>query len=165
MKKTLLLILLFVIILFTVNIKFNATHADYMFIVNGTEKSVSEDKWEFKNLPESLYSKNYIAREKREGHKFEQVVTVFLQTMSSDDKTIEDIASLGFFEAFVVHPDAITYQIRIDKGDYWVMSRETFEHEHTYPMQTNISYSELVGLVGDFRNKIDNTKFILENEF
>ncbi|MDP2642511.1 MAG: hypothetical protein Q8P62_01565 [Candidatus Peregrinibacteria bacterium] len=139
---------------------------NYSISINGKNIVVSQDKWKFvEPFEPSLYSKNYSAINKRDGHEFEQMITVFLQKMTDDRKIGEKITNSEYIEAFVVHPNSVTVQIRIDKGDYWVMSRETFESKNNYPDQTDVSYSDLLLNFEDMQNRIDNTKYILNNEF
>ena len=139
---------------------------NYSITVNDKNIIVSQDEWKFvEPFEPSLYSRNYSAKNKKDGHMFEQMVTVFMQEMTADRKIGEKITNSEYIEAFVVHPNSVTVQIRIDKGDYWVMSRETFESKNNYPDQTNVSYSDLLLNFEDMQNRIDNTEYILNNEF
>lgn len=142
--------------------------ADSNYIIRVGDKNivVSLDKWKFVDNPnENNYSKNYSALNKKDGEKFEQMVTVFLNRMTDDRKTGKKITNTEYIEAFVVYPYSITVQIRVDKGDYWILSRQTFESKNDYPEQTNVSYANLLLNFEDMQNKIDNTRYILNNEF
>jgi len=63
----------------------------------------------------------------------------------------------------------ITTQVRVDKGSYWVMSRETFIAPSVYRVNT----SELHSLYDDeftaarqaFQPELDTTRFILQSKF
>ena len=104
---------------------------------------------------------------------FEQMITVFMNQMTDDRKSGEKITNSEYIEAFVVHPNSVTVQIRVDKGDYWVMSRQTFNIKTNYPDQTDISFSDLQYILVDapdtlnqtMQNQIDNTRYILNNDF
>ena len=142
------------------------TDPNYIIKVGNKNIIVSSDKWKFvDNSDESAYSKNYSAINKKDGEEFEQMITVFLNKMTDDRKSGEKITNSEYIEAFVLHPNSVTVQIRVDKGGYWVLSRQTFESKNNYPDQTNVSYSDLLLNFEDMQNKIDNTRYILNNDF
>jgi hypothetical protein len=62
-------------------------------------------------------------------NKFGQMITVFTLPMTEEDIGVpsdtEKLSENEYLESFCVHNDGITYQYRVDKGDYWVLSRET----------------------------------------
>lgn len=151
-----------------------AVNHNYEIKVGGESILVASDKWKFADgSDESNYSRNYQAIGKKDGEMFEQMVTVFLNKMTDDKRSGEEIADSEYVEAFVVHPYSVTVQIRVDKGDYWVLSRQTFKIKNNYPDQTDIPYSDLQYILIDapltidqtMQNQIDNTRYILNNEF
>ena len=124
---------------------------------------VSEDKWDF--LPsDSNYSKNYQSTSTPEGHLFKPIITVFLIRMT-DDRKRERIVKNEYFESFVLHPNSITVQMRKDKGDYWVMSRETYKLEQSFKRDTSFNFKELMNSIPEIDNQIDRVRFILNSEF
>lgn len=168
-KRPLVIFLSILAILFVAGIFYfskTATDTNYLIEVGNKEIAVSKDQWKFvDNSSESAYSKNYSAINKKDGEMFEQMITVFLNEMTDDRKSGEKISNSEYIEAFVLHPNSITVQIRVDKGDYWVLSRQTLESKNNYPYQTNVSYSDLLSNFEDMQNKIDNTRYILNNDF
>ena len=85
---------------------------------------------------------------------YKQIITVFLIPMT-DDRKREEIAKNEYFESFVLRANSITVQIRIDKGDYWVMSRETYNTIKNFPVQKDFSYSKCIY----FAQFIDRSSF------
>ncbi len=143
-----------------------ATKPNYLIEISGKKIVVDQNQWKFvDNSAESNYSKNYSAINKKDGEMFEQMITVFLNKMTDDRKSGEKITNSEYIEAFVVHPNSVTVQIRVDKGNYWVLSRQTFESQNNYPNQSNVSYSDLLLNFEDMQNKIDDTRYILNNDF
>ena len=166
--KKILLISFLLVISFIAGVLYlnNNVDKDYSITINDNNIIISQNEWRFiESSNPSLYSKNYSAKNKRDGHMFEQTITVFMQNMTSDRKKGEKISNSEYIQAFVVHPNSITVQIRIDKGDYWLLSRETFESKNNYPDQTDVTFSDLLLKFEDMQNRIDNTKYILNNEF
>ncbi|MFH1546743.1 MAG: hypothetical protein ABIE14_05195 [Patescibacteria group bacterium] len=177
-KKSPLVIFLAIIAIFFVAGIFyfskTTTGANYLIEVGNEEIAVDKDQWKFvDNSIESIYSKNYSAINKKDGEMFEQMVTVFLNEMTDDRKSGEKITNSEYIEAFVVHPNSVTVQIRVDKGDYWALSRQTFKIKTDYPDQTDIPFSDLKYISIDapdtlnqtMQNQIDNTRYILNNDF
>ena len=176
-KSSLVIFLSILAIFFVAGIFYfnkTVTNPDYLIDVGNREIAVNQEEWEFvNNSSGSTYSKNYSAINKKDGEKFEQMITVFLNTMTDDRKSGEKITNSEYIEAFVVHPNSVTVQIRVDKGDYWVMSRQTFKIKTNYPDQTDIPLSDLQYILVDapdslnqtMQNQIDNTRYILNNDF
>jgi len=125
--------------------------------------NVSKSKWEYVGSSYS-YAKSYESKTKYEGHKYKQMITVFLIPMT-DDRKSEEIAKNEYFDSFVHRANSITVQIRIDKGDYWVLSRETYKTIENFPVQTVYSYSNALINFRGIQNRIDRTRFILNKEF
>ena len=145
--KKILLISFLLVISFIAGVLYlnNNVDKDYSITINDNNIIISQNEWRFiESSNPSLYSKNYSAKNKRDGHMFEQTITVFMQNMTSDRKKGEKISNSEYIQAFVVHPNSITVQIRIDKGDYWLLSRETFESKNNYPDQTDVTFSDLL---------------------
>ena len=116
--------------------------SDYVIRTNNKLINISKSNWDFLET-DYLYSKSYQSKTKLEGHKFKQIITVFLIKMT-DERKREEIVKNEYFESWVNRPNSITVQFSIDKGDYWVLSRETYQTEENYPIQTNFSYSKVL---------------------
>jgi len=72
-------------------------------------------------------AENFEAVDRKLGHAFAQVLTIFKLPMSDDRKVGVQISREEYVEAFVVHPGKVTIQVRVDRGRYWLLSRETFD--------------------------------------
>ena len=83
----------------------------------------------------------------------------------TDERKREEIVKNEYFESWVNRPNSITVQFSIDKGDYWVLSRETYQTEENYPSQTNFSYSKVLVNFNGIEDMIDRTRFILNKDF
>ena len=103
------------------------------------------DRWEPMRNPAS-FAVNFLARQKADDEMFAQVVTVFKLPMQSDDRSGVEVAKGEYVEFFVVHPRitdpliaesvrraggstqaGLTMQVRLDRGGYWILSRQTFD--------------------------------------
>lgn len=94
--------------------------------VPGKSITLSAADWKPMESPQP-FAVNVEARRQMSGEAFPQVVTVFKLAMSESDKVGLKITSTEYVEFFVVHPGKLTLQIRLDKGDYWLLSRQTLE--------------------------------------
>ena len=88
-----------------------------------------------------------------------------IQTKKHQTRKNVDQQKNEYFESFVLRPNSITVQFSIDKGDYWVLSRETYQTEENYPSQTNFSHSKVLVNFNGIEDMIDRTRFILNKEF
>ena len=102
-----------------------------------------------------------------EREAFPQVITVYLNKMTSDRMSGKKISENEWLEVFVVHPQTATVQIRRNKGDYWVLSRQTFSVSEPQLINANPESSEQNFALYQtfFQNEIDTTRHILDSEF
>ncbi len=141
---------------------------NYVIRIGDKNITVSKKKWKFteNQFEKTNYSKNYVALSKKDGEMFPQVVTVFLNKITNDRTVgMEKIADSEYIKAFVLYPYSITVRIIIDKKDYWVLSRQTFKSKNNYPLESDVSYFNLLQNFYGIQNKIDNTRYLLNNEF
>ena len=144
------------------------TVSDPNYIIKTVNKNitVSSEDWKYvSSSDDSKYSKNYSAIVKKDGEVYEQIVTVFLNKMTEDRKIGEKISDIEYIEIFALQPNTVTVQIRVNKGDYWVMSRQSFEMGKSYSVKANTSYADLIANIEGMQNKIDNTRYLLNNSF
>lgn len=59
-------------------------------------------------------------------HAFARVVTLFRLPMSIDRRQGTKVSANEYIEIFTGLPEMVTVLVRVDKGSYWVLSRETF---------------------------------------
>lgn len=139
---------------------------DYTIKMSGKNVVISEEKWKKVDDPET-YAKNFEARKTLERETFTQIITVYLNKMTSDRMSGKKISENEWLEMFVVHPQTVTVQIRRDKGDYWVLSRQTFSISEPQLININPESSEQnFSLYQNFfQNEIDTTRHVLDSEF
>lgn len=71
-----------------------------------------------------------------------------------------------FVEFFVVHSGKLTIQVRVDRGKYWVLSRETFDVKKPVSVTVSeyrpfLSEEENKILWSAFQNEIDATRALI----
>jgi hypothetical protein len=162
MKKTLLGLMLIIAISSAYFISENKNN-DYSITTQDKTILVSKDEWR-KVEDSDSYAKNFEAMEKTPNEEYSQVITIFLNSMTSDRMVGEKISENEYLEMFVVHPDTVTVQIRNDKDEYWILSRQTFS---TVGFRLdNLNPEDNFDLYkAAFQNDIDNTRFVIGSEF
>ncbi len=136
------------------------------------EKTIELDgaQWSKMDDPED-YAKNFQERKDQPYHKFGRVVTVFLLPMSDDRKVATmKISKQEYLEIFIRWPGYVTVRTRVDKGDYWVMCRETFKPKSYLPITIDtyepfLSEEKQRLLWTFYDNEIDKTRFLLKTQF
>lgn len=108
------------------------------------------------------WARNYSAKSKNKGQVYETVLTIYLLPMATDRKIGKVITSNEYIEIFQVRPGTVTVQLRVDKGKYWVLTRDT------YNVNTPASKVELDNLVykmvyQEIQTKIDSNRFFIRN--
>ena len=74
---------------------------------------------------EASYARNYSRAAKRDYERFAQVVTVYETPTASDRRSGKEVASGEYIEIFKVgEPTDVVIHVRIDKGRYWLLSRQ-----------------------------------------
>ena len=137
--------------------------SDYVIRTKNKIINISNSNWDFLET-DYIYSKSYQSKNKLEGHKFKQIINVFLTKMT-DERKSEEIIKNEYFDSWVNKSNSIIVRISIDKGDYWVLSRETYQTIENYPLQTNFSYSEVLVNFNGIEDMIDRTRFTLNKDF
>ena len=115
------------------------------------------------------FAENFEATGVKAGEAWGQVLTIFKLPMSSDRKRGVQLTKSEFVEPFVAHPDMVTVEIKVDRGQYWVLIRQTFtltaetakrvewDVDGHAPRPTN-SVREQRSLVRTFQDQIDATR-------
>lgn len=130
---------------------------------------ISSGDW-IKMQDSASHAKNYEQKNKQKYHKYGRVITVFLLPMSEDRQMGMKISNNEYLEFFITTPGFITAQTRIDKGDYWVLCRETFLPKETSKLNANkyksfLSTEENKLLWSLYQSEIDETRYIIKTEF
>ena len=120
---------------------------------------------EWRVMPnEAEYARNFEAVSNRSPRQY-QIVTVFLNQMSRDRKTGQEIAPNEYLEVFLSNPDEITVLLQRDHGSYWLLSREMFRGVTVPGVDTSrlgsLSASESELVAEALRNEIDSTRHLL----
>lgn len=143
-----------------------ASANEYVVKTKDREIIVSEKKWKKMEDP-AAFGKNFEAREKGDTEEFPQVISVFLNPMISDDKVGARISDDEFVEMFSVFPKTVTVQTRVDKGTYWVLSRQTFSitDPKLSSLNPEASDNNFRLFLSHFQTEIDTTRYVLGSEF
>ena len=110
-------------------------------------------------------------------HEFARVVTVFKLPMSVDRRLGTKVSTYEYVEIFTGLSQTVTVRVRVDKGSYWVLSRETFR----VPSSPSAEFydSTLVEIISDraieddehalahlaLQPQIDSTRYLLQTRF
>lgn len=169
MKKTILSICLLVLLAACSSKSLTQQSSKYAIKLN--DKTISVDSDKFKKFTDSeSYAKNFIGLNKGKT-LFGQMVTLYTIPMSEDRKSGKKLSKNEYLEIFVVGKNEVTIQIRVDKGEYWLLSRESFDITDTqlpkydYKPFLAENSSDFSLYENYFRDEIDNTRALLNNEF
>lgn len=164
MKKIIFMVLLFLSMV-------SISCSDEALILNLPDKqiSLSMQRWEKLKDP-NTFARNYEEKNTSEGHEFNRVVTVFLLPMSDDRKEGMRISDNEYLEFMIITPGYVTAQTRIDKGEYWVLCRETFLVKPFLVVDVSkykpyLTDSENNSLWATYQAEIDETRYLLRQEF
>jgi hypothetical protein len=144
--------------------------ADYLELsLPGKQIQLPVQSWS-KAKDEVDYAKNYEQKEIGASHKYGRVVTVFLLPMSDDRKVGIQISDNEYLEVLVVHDGLVTTQVKVDKGQYWVMCRETFLPKERLSVDVGnnkafLSKLSQLSLWMDYQSEVDETRNLLQTLF
>ncbi len=112
------------------------------------------------------WAENFEEIRKGPREEFERVVTVFKLPMTEDRRIGEMISPNEYVEMFVVHTGMLTVRVRLDKGSYWVMSRQTFTAPSVPGVDTaRLSALEFARAREAFQSELDTTRYLLQSTF
>jgi hypothetical protein len=137
------------------------------FIIVGNQKTqLDQDEWNVLKS-DSEYSVNLSKKTKRSNEKYNQIVTVFNIEMTKDRKSGVKLSENIYFEAFRTSLDSLTIQIRIDKGSYWVLSRQVFQTENDELLSPGEYADESKALIISkrFQDEISSSIFMMNKIF
>ena len=80
---------------------------------------------------ESNSSINLRRNNLRKNEKYNQIITIFTLEMTNDQKVGAKLSDSIYLEIFKNLEGTVTVQIRLNKGQYWILSRQTFETEYS----------------------------------
>lgn len=160
----------FISVLLLLMPSFVGAASDITIEAPGKKISLSSEEWE-KLADPAGFAKNVSERKLEPSHKFSRVVTVFLNLLTEDRYSgMLKISEHEYIEVFVVHPGFITAEVVVDKGTYWVLSRETYLPKKQtlvnisqYKPVLNQSDTKSLWLV--YQQEIDETRYLLSQKF
>ena len=130
---------------------------------------LSPNDWEKVDDPTNL-ARNYSEKTLSPAHQFNRMVTVYLSPILDDQRIGQKYSATEYVEIFIGVPGFVTVQTRIDKGQYWVLSRETFKPKK-FPLvdlsssKLLLSESEKNLLLLTYQLEIDETRLLLNSKF
>jgi hypothetical protein len=90
-------------------------------------KTIQIDRADWKPMANEFdWAVNFEQLKRDPRHEFARVVTVFRLPMSVDRRQGTKVSANEYVEIFTGLPELVTVLVRVDKGSYWVLSRETF---------------------------------------
>ena len=137
--------------------------------VPGKTLELSPNDWEKVDDPTN-FAKNYSEKTLAPLHQFNRMVTVYLNPMSDDRRIGKNYSATEYVEIFIGVPGFVTVQTRTDKGQYWVLSRETFKPKEFSPVNLSssklfLSENEKQLLLLTYQLEIDETRLLLNSKF
>lgn len=97
-----------------------------------------------------------------------RIVTIFKMPMSEDRRVGRPLSKNEYIQMFSFEPGVVTVRIRVDKGDYWVLSDEAVAAPTvTAPIdrRTELVGSTLEDAVVSLRDQTDTTRALLNTGF
>ena len=115
---------------------------------------------------EASYARNYSRTTKQDYERFAQVVTVYETPMASDRRTGKEVAPGEYIEIFKVgEPTDVVIHVRIDKGKYWLLSRQRIalrNWSHLVTTNPEAGSSDFLKFQSALQNIIDSTRHFLQ---
>ena len=133
--------------------------------INGGEWRVMENQ--------SSYARNFQHKAKSSTERFDQVVTVFDLPMTDDRRLGHKDSKDEYIEIFkigapssITFPNDVVVQIKLDKGDYWLLSRQTFiVGRHLAELNPEENENSYLIFRSALQDEIDKTRYQLRNAF
>ena len=127
---------------------------------------LNEDEWDLIKS-DSEYSVNLSKKTKKVCEKYNQILTVFNIDMTKDRKSGVKLSENIYFEAFRTHLNGITIHLRIDKGSYWILSRQIFEtkNENILAVGEYADEVKALSISKQFQDEISSTIYMVNKLF
>jgi len=111
--------------------------SDHIVKIGAKVLRLSATEWVFRESEQPAVTANFESTRRSKSTQFSQELTIFKVPMSADRRDGLHVSTSEYVEAFVVHENAVTIQVRVDRGSYWVLTRETFKADR--PMLIDVS--------------------------
>jgi len=163
LSKYFLLISMFSISTFTLS------NEEFTILTDSKIVTISSNNW-IKMQDSESYAKNFEQKIKPKSHRYARVITIFLLPMSTDRQLGMKISNNEYLEFFITSLGYVTAQTRMDKGDHWILCRETFLPKETRRIDIGqykplLSAGEGKQLWALYQSEIDATRYIMKSEF
>jgi len=109
------------------------------------------------------WAKNYQAKKKKDGQAYETVLTIFLQTMTTERRSGKQIATGEYIKIFSLLPGNVKVQLRVDKGKYWILTSDTYEVRNLNALKVETDPLVYKMIYQEIQTKIDNNRFFIRN--
>lgn len=139
---------------------------DIELIIGNKKIIIDQNQWDILKS-ESEYSFNIERRKKSPKEKYNQIVNIFKIEMTKDRKIGSKISDNIYLEAFKTIENSLTIQIRMDKGNYWILSRQTFEVENNNIISVGeyANNSKLTLISKLFQDEISGAIYLINSNF
>jgi hypothetical protein len=111
------------------------------------------------------WAENFEQSEKSARQRYPRVVTVFKLPMSEDRRSGVRISPGEYLELFVSSPGTLSALLRVDKGKYWVLSRDGFVVPDTVQINPVLSDAAFARVQFEFQGEIDSARYLLQSVF
>ena len=111
------------------------------------------------------FADNFEARSKRSNEEFEQSLTVYKAPIREDQRGDVAIGDRVYADVMVVHPPAVTIQVRVTHASHWVLSRQTFGPRPGVDptiLGPVLSAAQARALLSVYQDEVRRTQSILE---
>lgn len=125
--------------------------------------TLDSGKWE-PMTNEFDWAQNYSEKLKKTGQVYETVLTIYLLPMSADRKNGKQISPNEYVEIFQVRQGTVTVQLKVDKGKYWVLTRDTYKVTTPNSMQVERDPVVYKSIYNEIQTYIDSNRFFIQNE-
>jgi hypothetical protein len=117
---------------------------------------------------EKVYARNFQRNTKSIKEPYSQIVTIFDIPMTIDRRVGHQESEDEYIEIFTTDPfptNRVVVQVRLDKGGYWILSRQVFMLDKilkTNPIDDERTYNIVRS---DLQNEIDATRYQVRHGF
>lgn len=116
----------------------------------------------------ATYATNFEKKHRGSREAYNQIVTIYNLPMTADRRLGKEISKGEYVEVFKTG-DArlVTVRIRLDRGSFWLMSRQTFHitEPSLVAHDPELGDDERQSFIFALQDEIDETRYLLRNKF
>ena len=133
--------------------------------VDAQGKTIFLDKAEWSPMQNTQeWAKNFQSKYKKGAQQFETVLTIFLQPMTPERKIGKMISQDEYVEMFSSFPKTVTVQLRVNKGDYWILKRDTYKVATINPTKVETDPNVYQQIYRELQVNIDDSRFFVRTK-